>query len=171
MKATVLTPPDFPNVTGKKSIFLGGSIEMGKASDWQSAFIHKFEKKFGLHPDSPSYSLIAPEIQNYVILNPRRPDWDSSWKQSIKDPNFFQQVVWELDYLERATCRVFYFATETLSPITLLELGKFHAYRNTFVCWEGGYKREGNLEVFFHRYNLDWFPTMDAVINKIYENI
>jgi hypothetical protein len=57
----------------KKSIFLAGSIEMGKAEDWQ--------KKLG------EWLL----LKNYNIFNPRRKDWDSSWSQTYENPQFSQQ--------------------------------------------------------------------------------
>jgi len=49
-----------------KSIFLAGSIEMGKAENWQER-VTKELKKF----------------DNVVIFNPRRDDWDSTWEQKI----------------------------------------------------------------------------------------
>jgi hypothetical protein len=45
----------------RKSVFLAGSIEMGKAEDWQ-------KKLEGICDDF-----------GYDVLNPRRDDWDSSW--------------------------------------------------------------------------------------------
>jgi hypothetical protein len=31
-----------------------------------------------------------------LVLNPRREDWDSSWIQSIDNPQFREQVEWEI---------------------------------------------------------------------------
>ncbi|MEP7127198.1 MAG: nucleoside 2-deoxyribosyltransferase domain-containing protein, partial [Byssovorax sp.] len=67
------------------AVFLAGSIEMGAAVDWQAAIT----------------ALLADLA--IVILNPRRDDWDSSWRQSIDDPRFRGQVEWELDGLDRAS--------------------------------------------------------------------
>ncbi len=44
-----------------KSIFLAGSIEMGKATPWQDKLVSDLS-------DS-----------NVVIYNPRRTDWDENW--------------------------------------------------------------------------------------------
>lgn len=62
----------------KHMIFLAGSIEMGKAIDWQTK--------------------VTEALKNHdiTILNPRRDDWDSSWKPTIDDPKFREQVEWEL---------------------------------------------------------------------------
>src|SRR4051794_10170038 len=89
----------------KASVFLAGSIEMGAAEPWQEVV----ERALG-------------EL-DVTILNPRREEWDSSWIQSIQDARFREQVKWELEAQELATLILMYFAPETKSPITLLELG------------------------------------------------
>ena len=86
-------------------VFLAGSIEMGAAEDWQDR--------------------IAREMQDLDVtfLNPRRDNWDSSWTQSIDNPQFRQQVEWELDALERCDIIACYIDPTTKSPITLMEIG------------------------------------------------
>jgi hypothetical protein len=149
----VYSPPDYPSLHGTTSLFLGGSIDMGEAEDWQHQFVTKFELS------NPS--------GDWTLLNPRRPDWNKDWKQSIKDPHFNQQVNWEMDYLEKVDYRVFYFAKNTISPITLMELGKFGNTYNTFVYWDPAYHRAGNLEIFCHRGNIVVCSDMDDMIDKI----
>jgi hypothetical protein len=61
--------------------------------------------------------------KNYNIFNPRRNDWDSSWIQSYENPQFSQQVKWELNALEKSDLIIMYLDPETKSPISLLELG------------------------------------------------
>lgn len=65
----VLTPPQRINAGNQIVVFLAGSIEMGAAKEWQQQAIDLFDS-------------MIPEEQrsDYLILNPRRPDWDSSWK-------------------------------------------------------------------------------------------
>src|SRR6185436_15768358 len=89
----------------RPSVFLAGSIEMGKAVDWQTELSGFFEKL------------------NWNVFNPRRDDWDSSWKQEKTNLQFAEQVNWELNALEAATLIVMYFDPKTKSPISLLELG------------------------------------------------
>ena len=60
------------------SVFLAGSIEMGKATRWQDAVV---EKLSGYDVD---------------IYNPRRDDWDSSWTQENINEHFRKQVEWEV---------------------------------------------------------------------------
>jgi len=89
-----------------KSVFLAGSIEMNKATNWQQKCEVELEKL-------------------YHIFNPRRENWDSSWKQIITNPNFKEQVEWELNALEKADWIILFFEGSTKSPISLLEFGLF----------------------------------------------
>lgn len=130
-----LIAPDRIDLARKRMVFLAGSIEMGKAADWQADLAAAIERA-------------NPQV---VVANPRRQQWDSSWAQSISNPQFREQVEWELDHLERAHLVVFYFQPGTQSPITLLELGKHlersDARRSTLVCCPEGYWRKGNIEI------------------------
>lgn len=80
--------------TRLKSIFLAGSIEMDKAIDWQN----HCENQMG---------------DDYNVFNPRRESWDSSWRQSIDNPHFKEQVEWELYALEQADIIILFFAKGT----------------------------------------------------------
>jgi hypothetical protein len=112
--ARILKPPT-PILVAKeeRSVFLAGSIEMGRAENWQATVEQALA-------DLP-----------VAILNPRRDDWDSSWKQDIANSQFRGQVEWELDAQERASLIVMHFAPDTQAPITLLELGLFALERQT----------------------------------------
>jgi len=118
----------------KCSIFLGGSIEMGTAENWQTR--------------------LKNELAEYdvVLLNPRRDEWDSSWVQSIHNPVFKEQVTWELDAMDCADLVVFYFDPNTKSPITLMELGLCAGTRPIIVCCQDGFWRKGNVEIICERY-------------------
>ena len=120
----------------KKSIFLAGSIEMGKAEDWQRNL---------------SELLIS---KNFNVFNPRRKDWDSSWVQTYKNPQFSQQVRWELNALDKADCIIMYLDPNTISPISLLELGLFAHCRKMMVVCPEGFFRKGNVEVVCDIYDL-----------------
>lgn len=136
-----------------KTIFLAGSIEMGKAENWQK----RTER----------------ELRNYdvLILNPRRDDWDSSWVQNKDNPHFREQVEWELMAQEFATWIVFYFDPDTKSPITLLELGlaiqKTGGNGELLVCCPDGYWRKGNVDMVCERYRVNQVDTFESMIRKI----
>lgn len=139
-----LTYPDYYT-----SVFLAGSIEMGKAEKWQERVI----RKLSAHP--------------IVFFNPRRNDWDSSWKQEIGDPQFSQQVNWELDALEAADWIIVYFDPSTQSPITLLEVGLHAKSGKIIVCCPDGFWRKGNVDVVCAKYGIPQASDIDDLIEML----
>lgn len=123
---------------GESSVFLAGTIDNGNSVDWQREVIAKLQGKVD------------------HIFNPRRPDWDSTWEQREDNPQFNEQVVWELDHIRKATRVLMYFAPGSLSPITLLELGiaAAEAPEKLVVCCPEGFWRKGNVDVVCSRYNI-----------------
>lgn len=146
----VLKPPaPLRDVDLARSVFLAGSIEMGAAVDWQSAVTK------------------ALDSTDIVILNPRRDDWDSSWKQSIENPQFREQVEWELTAQQQAAMIAMYFAPATKSPITLLELGLFADSRKLVVCCPDGFWRKGNVDVVCVRYQIPVVGGLEELVAEI----
>lgn len=133
-------------------IFLAGSIDNGAAEPWQQAFVARMRAFSG------------------TLLNPRRADWDASWKQSIEDLRFREQVEWELAALETCDLIVMYFAPASKAPITLLELGLFaphHTHRrggSLVVACPEGYWRRGNVEVVCNRYEIPLVDSFEALV-------
>jgi hypothetical protein len=133
-------------------IFLGGSIDMGTAENWQDR----------LAKDLSGYS-----DEDLILLNPRRDDWDSSW---VQDPTpgtqFYEQVEWELEQQEEAEGMVYYFAADSSSPITLLELGLF-SQSNAIVCCPKEFYRYGNVKMVCDRYNIVMVETYEEMVTFI----
>jgi len=155
--AEAVKAPDVYNLQTKLGIFLAGSIEMGKAENWQERVTK------GLQDE-----------QDIVILNPRRDDWDSTWTQSISNPQFYEQVTWELQAQEDANVIVMYFDPSTKSPITLLELGIFSQHKFTkdglpkkmIVCCPEGFWRKGNVDITCERYAIQQVSTIDELVEQ-----
>lgn len=149
---TIHKPPKKVFFTKKdNSVFLAGSIEMGKAEDWQTRF-----------------TAMVADIPNIVVLNPRRDDWDNSWKQSMKNKKFVEQVEWELHGLENADCVVVNFCADTQSPITLLELGLLaRTSQCVFVHCPAGYWKKGNVEVVARKYGLQMVKSLEDAAEKV----
>ncbi|MCB9752111.1 MAG: nucleoside 2-deoxyribosyltransferase domain-containing protein [Myxococcales bacterium] len=99
-----------------------------------------------------------------LVLNPRRDAWDSSWAQRIDNPQFREQVEWELEAQERASVIAMYFDPNTRAPITLLELGLFARGGRLIVCCPEGYWRKGNVDVVAARYGIARAESLDALI-------
>lgn len=132
------------------TIFLAGSIEMGVAEDWQSTI----EKHLNKEP--------------VTIFNPRRESWDSSWTQDIKNAQFYQQVSWELNALEKSDIIFMYFAPDTKSPISLLELGLFAHSGKMIVCCPEGFWRKGNVDIVCDRYDIPIFSNFIEATQFLY---
>jgi hypothetical protein len=130
-------------------LFLAGSIEMGGAEDWQAAVVRALS-------DLPG-----------VLLNPRRDDWDASWRQSIDDARFRAQVQWEMDGLERADVVAMWFEPSTRAPITLLELGLTARAGKLVVGCPDGYWRKGNVEVVCDRFGIPLVDDRAALIEAV----
>lgn len=131
-------------------IFLAGSIEMGKAEDWQAAIPELFKDRDDL-----------------TFFNPRRDDWDSSWEQKESNPEFNYQVNWELDHLDKADIIFMYFSPETKSPISLLELGLYANLEKMIVCCPDDFYRKGNVDIVCSRFNIPVYNTLEAAIGRL----
>jgi hypothetical protein len=140
---------------GQISIFLAGSIEMGKAEDWQKVLTSKLE---ALGKD-------------LTVFNPRRDDWDSTWTQEQSNPQFNHQVNWEINRLEECDIIFMYFSPETQSPISLLELGKFAGRKDMVVCCPKGFWRKGNVDIVCTREGTQLFEDMDSAIGALITKI
>lgn len=145
----VILKPPAPLVipASARVVFLAGSIEMGAAEDWQ----HTLTAALG-----------DPLTDHLTVLNPRREEWDASWRQSIEEPRFREQVEWELDGLDRADVIAMWFAGGTKSPITLLELGLHARGGKLIIGCPPEFWRRGNIEVVSARCGIPLHATWDA---------
>jgi hypothetical protein len=134
-------------------LFLAGSIEMGVAENWQDRVAAYFRDR-------------ESEI---TILNPRRTDWDSSWVQSKDNPQFREQVQWELEAQEVCDKILMYFDPATKSPISLLELGLFAHSNKLIVCCPKGFWRKGNVDIVCERYEIEQAVTLREACEKVRE--
>jgi Nucleoside 2-deoxyribosyltransferase like len=140
----ILAPNTAPITT--PSVFLAGSIEMGKARLWQDELTN------------------ALGDMAVTVLNPRRPDWNKEWKQETDFKPFKQQVDWEMDHLELADVIALYFQPGTMSPISLLELGLHAASGKVVVCCPPDFWRRGNVEIVCGRYGLTMVETFGELV-------
>lgn len=157
----------------EKIVFLAGSIEGGKAEHWQGLAIQQIYSP-------PREALVT--SAHILFLNPRRIQWNNSWKQDLSDANFTGQVNWELDGIELADLVAFYFDPATKSPISLLELGlttmipsmirptvgvPSFKKKKVVVCCPKGFWRKGNIDVVCGRYGIEQVPTFDDLTEAI----
>jgi len=146
-------PKKFRYFGAPPAVFLAGSIEMGKAVNWQTRLTQALEE-FDVR-----------------VLNPRRDDWDSSWEQKKDNEKFRQQVEWELDALDHADIIVMYFDPATQSPISLLELGLFAESGKLVVCCPEGFWRKGNVDIVCEKYGIEQVDTIEELIEYVQEQL
>ena len=152
--ARILKPPTpITFAPSERSVFLAGSIEMGRAEPWQTA---------------AEQALMDLSV---TILNPRREEWDNSWEQSITNPQFREQIEWELSAQEQATIIAMYFDPATQAPITLLELGLFARSNKLVVCCPEGFWRRGNVQVVCSRYEVPLLEGFDDLLQAVRERL
>jgi hypothetical protein len=158
--ATVVTAPNKYNAAGKVIVFLAGSIEQGEAEDWQTRLVTAGRK----------LTASLTEFDNLLVLNPRRDEWDKTWKQDKDFGPFNEQVNWELKGQEDADVIAMCFVPETKSPITLLELGLFADDRLIVFCPEG-FWRKGNVDIVCERYGITQASSWEDFEEKVKEKI
>lgn len=129
-------PPHAPQYTNPASIFLAGSIEMGKAIQWQSHLTKELQ-------DLP-----------VTVCNPRRGQWSTDLVPGAMDILFKQQVEWELAALEDVDVICFFFDKNTLSPVTMLELGLWAGSGKVVVCCHKDFWKSGNIHHVCMRYGV-----------------
>ena len=122
-------------------LFLAGSIEMGQADKWQNEVVN-----------------LLSDVDNLIIANPRRDDFDANPEQSQTNGALNEQVTWELDHIDSADIVLMYLQPNTISPISLLELGLIagegRRRRKFFMCCPDGFHRKGNVDITCSRYNI-----------------
>ena len=149
----LIYPPnkvEYPNTETKTMAFLAGSIEMGAAVDWQKEVIEKVKDL------------------NVTILNPRRLDWDPTWKQGPNEQPFRDQVIWELLSIAKSDLVFFYFDPNTKSPISLLELGLcVGGGKKVIVCCPPTFYRYGNVKITCELTEVTVFDTLDEAVAEL----
>lgn len=156
MKAQVVKSPDnYLKYLHEydRIVFLAGSIEMGQAENWQ-------DKAARLLEDTP-----------VVVLNPRRDDWDSSWKQTIDAPQFKQQVIWELEAMIRSDYIIMYFDPDTKSPVTMAEFGLYVKNPKLIVVCPEGFWRKGNIDIMCEYYGVTQVNTLEEAVEIIKKSV
>lgn len=146
-------PPHLIELNGLKSIFLAGTIDNGNSEDWQSR-VEDYFKNYSIN-----------------LYNPRRKAWDSSWEQTFENPQFFQQVTWELDALEKADYIIMYFAEGSKSPISLLELGLMAKSGKLLVYCPDSFYRKGNIQIVCNKYNIPMYKNLPKLLEKLENEI
>lgn len=132
---------------GRVRIFLGGSIDNGKAPNWQ-ANISKILKN---------------QNQNIYILNPRRINWDpGATKETIRD-----QIWWELSAQSCSDIRFYYLDKDSQSPETLLEIGFYGRQLGNIVYCPKEYFRYDNVSMTCKWFSVPCFDNLEDAVSEL----
>jgi hypothetical protein len=134
-------------------MFLGGSIDMGNSKDWQKEIETELKD------------------ENVILLNPRRDDWDSSWKQEIENDQFREQVEWELEAQEKSDIILMNFLPTSQAPISLLETGLAAKESKLIVCCPKGYWRKGNIDIVCKKYGIILLESQEDLVKAAKEAV
>lgn len=160
----ITSPEPHSNLDAYLTVFLAGSIEQGSARAWHGEVAKALEE----------FS------DGLVLLNPRRVEWDSALKQDIDNPQFNEQVNWEMDGIDKSGIVFMYLQAGTMSPISLLELGYACAAQSTgyhkriiIVC-EPEFWRRGNVQVLvsrMHKHTVCLFDDLESGIKELHRQV
>lgn len=106
-------------------------------------------------------------IEKYDLINPRRRNDFESYGDIAAE-----QIAWEHNAFKHINACIFWFPSETLCPITLLELGKQLSYvgqenikRPLIIGWDPEYKRSFDLS---QQIMLDTKYNSNVLYNVLY---
>ena len=72
-----------------------------------------------------------------------------------------------MDKLERSSVIALFFAANTMSPISLLEMGLHARAGKVVVCCELGYLRRQNVVEVCHKYGIMMVPNIRALAAEV----
>lgn len=152
MPVKVFTAPEKwdKNWFTQSTIFLGGTIEQGTATNWQQTVIDSFNGT------------------DVTILNPRRAKWNASLPQDpTPGTEFHTQVTWEIDAQNISDLIIYNFEADSKSPITLLELGLYATSGGVVVCCPKTYWRYGNVKIVCDLHGIPIFETLEELCEHV----
>ncbi|KAH0489663.1 hypothetical protein TgHK011_010081 [Trichoderma gracile] len=155
MSAAVVLAPGrpAPDSASRKAIFLAGTTSPTGELDWRRTLTEALSR-FPI-----------------TIFNPKRDDWDSTWREDFSDDRWAEQVQWELEMQDRADIVVVFFHGVSPAPISLLELGLCVRSGKAIVCALGGYSKRGNVEAVCRRYGAKLVKSEDDLKDAVIERL
>jgi hypothetical protein len=145
--------PELSGVT----VYLAGVVDRAVTEDWRDQIttaLGKLRLSFDI-----------------TVFNPKRNDWDEGWIPEMNNPQFSEQVNWELDALNISKWIIVYFKKNAQAPVSILEFGMYADSGRLLVCCEGGFWKKGNIDIICSRKNIPAFETMQQLtghlVNKL----
>jgi len=148
------------NDNNSYKIFFAGSIDNGSAIDWQ-AKVFKDLKKLVNGLGSTKLK------QDIVCISPRRDNWGPPTEEKM-----IYQIIWELSNIDRSDLVIVYFADDSKSPITFLELGTLLANnKNIIIYCSDKFYRYNNVKITSEHYSKSITETYKDFLDNIVSEI
>lgn len=155
MSASIVLAPErpAPDSGSRKAIFLAGTTSPTGEPDWRLT--------------------LTDALSNFpiTIYNPKRNDWDATWKEDFSDDRWAEQVQWELEMQDKADIVVVFLHGVSPAPISLLELGLCVKSGRAIVCALEGYTKRGNVEAVCRRYGAKLVSLEKDLIDAVIERL
>lgn len=106
-------------------------------------------------------TIIINELTNYnvKIINPHTEDHENN--------NIKQQTLWELDAMETADIIAMYFASGSISAISLFEFGLFVNTKKLIVCCENDFWKKDYINIICEKYGIKNYKNIQKFISNI----
>lgn len=134
-----------------RTVFLGGTIDMGNSVDWQARLKDYFS------------ALALKEQKSYMLFNPRQDNWDPTRENEMD-----YQVNWELAHLEKADYIIMNILPTSKSPISLLEMGLHARSKKIFVVCQPEYYRYDNVRITCSYYKIPLFDSLEDLLDGVF---
>jgi len=146
----IKAPNAIPEIEDGIYIFLAGTIDNGESEDWQAAVAQYV-----------SQSVYADDI---ILINPRR----DNWNPDATDVEVEEQVLWELQGLERANTILMVFLGDSKSPISLLETGLHAKSEKLHVVCSDKFYRYVNVKTTCDFYGVPITDDLEYVLEYLF---
>jgi len=152
---TTVTVPILYTPNNGVKIFLAGSIDPDNDNHWRN-LIQKYIKGYWFDAEDNNDSI--------TIYSPRR---DEDWSDDFET----EQATWDVAMMKSADYIIMHLTGESVSPVSLLELGLFLSNDKMFVTIDDDYVRKhiADLHVSCYGYNTiskSLYHTVERIKNN-----
>jgi hypothetical protein len=152
---TAVTVPSLYIPTSGIKIFLAGSIDQPEQNNWRDQAINHIEHSWFNSPENNS---------SITVYSPRRAE---EWSFELEN----EQAAWDTSMLAMVDYVVLHLTGETISPVSLLELGIFLTHPKLHLSIDDSYTRKHVVELYYTYYGCNevyssWINSISAISEK-----
>lgn len=149
----------------KIKIFLAGTLDNGDSANWQQQVIDAVREQLGeeVIPITPEIKerVLDDDKDGLVLYNPRR----DNWAKDATDDEVAEQIHWEQKRLDDSDLIFMSFGDNSVSPISLLELGLYAKDNKLIVFCNPKFWRYVNVRETCKKYKIPMYVnTVDNMV-------